>query len=544
MIKLIIKRPDEIEEKCLFSKNVVSIGRHRTNDIVLIDELVSRFHAEIEFYKNKYYIRDLDSRNGVLINDSPILEQDLANGDVIRIGDAVITFYEVREGEVYDQTKDIVFLEPDETEDAISSKREKSIQTSPELLEKESTSAPFKDSKDLTPLANACFNLSKILQKINDIQSLLEEVLNLIEEYIPIRRAAVLIFSENGKNLKPILTRSEKGKGTSDNKNIEISKTIVDSCLKQRIAIFTPNAMSDSRFSSSETVHNLQIKSVACIPLIGTDKNLGVLYLETGLAKTKFSEEESQFLISIANCVSISIENHLLHEEIFLKENTAFSGNLISSFADYIKRTLSLYKIKSEELKSATEEKDFSKLTPLIDNAISQNQKLSEFLSDVELYTKGHTLIPETVNLNDSIKKIVEDIRQKFAGWAISFSLNLDENIGEISLDKLAIQKSISNIITFQLESLTQVTHPFIEICTESADENNLRIIIQDNGLGISQESLLNIFNPFFSLEHMGNSGLTLAIARRFIKEIGGAIDCESEKGVGTTFVITLPLQK
>jgi two-component system sensor histidine kinase AtoS len=64
---------------------------------------------------------------------------------------------------------------------------------------------------------------------------------------------------------------------------------------------------------------------------------------------------------------------------------------------------------------------------------------------------------------------------------------------------------------------------------------------ITDSGVGMDQEALSKIFEPYFSTKATG-TGLGLTIAKRNVELIGGTIDVRSERGAGTTVTITLPL--
>jgi signal transduction histidine kinase len=72
----------------------------------------------------------------------------------------------------------------------------------------------------------------------------------------------------------------------------------------------------------------------------------------------------------------------------------------------------------------------------------------------------------------------------------------------------------------------------------ETAEE--IRIIVQDNGRGMSQQTLAKLFQPFYT-EREGGSGIGTVIVKRVIEGHGGTVNVESAQGRGTQFILTLP---
>jgi signal transduction histidine kinase len=86
-----------------------------------------------------------------------------------------------------------------------------------------------------------------------------------------------------------------------------------------------------------------------------------------------------------------------------------------------------------------------------------------------------------------------------------------------------------------------------LEICTKNVGDKFV-LSIKDNGIGISKDNLKRIFDKFYRV-HTGNVhdvkgfGLGLAYVKQMVKAHRGSIRAESEMGVGTTFIIVLPLK-
>lgn len=93
MAHLVLKTTTGILERYNLSKQIVAMGRHSSNDVFVNDDSVSRFHAEIENRGDIFSLRDLDSRNGIMVNDIQVLEKKLEHLDQIKLGNSELTFY-------------------------------------------------------------------------------------------------------------------------------------------------------------------------------------------------------------------------------------------------------------------------------------------------------------------------------------------------------------------------------------------------------------------------------------------------------------------
>ena len=108
-----------------------------------------------------------------------------------------------------------------------------------------------------------------------------------------------------------------------------------------------------------------------------------------------------------------------------------------------------------------------------------------------------------------------------------------------ISANPYELNQAFVNIITNAVQAMKGKGK--LEIST-LAENHEIKVIIQDDGPGISRHRLSKIFDPFFTTKEQGEgAGLGLTIARRIIQKYGGTIQIESQEGRGATCQITFP---
>lgn len=126
--------------------------------------------------------------------------------------------------------------------------------------------------------------------------------------------------------------------------------------------------------------------------------------------------------------------------------------------------------------------------------------------------------------------------------------ITLDNDLGDrpilLYCDPEQITQALLALEINAVEAMPEGGTLRIEI-SPSEDANSVVLRIKDNGVGIAKENLKHIFEPFFSTKESGKAtGLGLAVVFGIVERHRGTIDVESEYGCGTTFTITLPLQK
>ena len=183
-------------------------------------------------------------------------------------------------------------------------------------------------------------------------------------------------------------------------------------------------------------------------------------------------------------------------------------------------------------------DKESEKLTPLLETALQETQRLDTLLHQFLHSMRPARLQREPLNLNSLIERVLETLDPEIAPRGICVHLELSDTLPDLSADRAQLFQALYNLIRNAYQSIPG-DQGGIYIQT-AYNDNDLRIVISDTGTGISHEVMGSMYEPFRTTKRKGN-GLGLLIVRRIIKDHGGTLAFASKEGTGTTVTLTLP---
>lgn len=150
----------------------------------------------------------------------------------------------------------------------------------------------------------------------------------------------------------------------------------------------------------------------------------------------------------------------------------------------------------------------------------------------------------EEININSLILSTIDFLKYEIENNNINMEIKFDRDNLIMRIDERYIKQSLINIIQNAIDSILEKSEKKykkeIQIKLKTVD-NFALIIIKDNGIGIKEELLPKIFEPYFTTKRHG-TGLGLTNVARIIEAHNGNINIESEYGKGTKVIIKLPL--
>jgi len=155
--------------------------------------------------------------------------------------------------------------------------------------------------------------------------------------------------------------------------------------------------------------------------------------------------------------------------------------------------------------------------------------------------TKDLARIPEPtiseIQIDELFNRIKGFFKNDFKRQKIDCKVILCKSGLIINADLEMIEQVLINLVKNAIEAVRETPQPKIKITADQNDNLPVVISVCDNGSGILEENLENIFIPFFSTKKEG-SGIGLSLSRQIMKLHRGRIDVETEPGAGTTFIL------
>jgi adenylate cyclase len=315
--KLRVLQGDEVGKE-FHIRGKSTLGRSQLNTINITERKASRSHAMIYYFTDNYVIEDLKSGNGTFVNGNAISISPIVDNDKIQIGDTIFLF---RNPYKYVPNADMSPLYYQSKHKVVS--RESSIceRTQGELKFDASTSFLSNDEQiqNLIDLGKANSKLrilneiSQAISSILDLPTLLSKIIDVVFQYMPAERGAILLYDEQTNTLKNEVI---KMRNKSQEENIHISRTILSRVVEERISIWTTDALLDDRLSISSSIIAGNIRSAMSVPICYKDKLLGVLYIDSTETLTEFNLDSLELFSAIAMQAAICLENAQLLQRI------------------------------------------------------------------------------------------------------------------------------------------------------------------------------------------------------------------------------------
>ncbi len=241
--------------------------------------------------------------------------------------------------------------------------------------------------------------------------------------------------------------------------------------------------------------------------------------------KTRELKQAHQHMLHVEKMATIGKMAAVVAHEI----NNPLSG--ILTYARLVKRWIE----KSVEVSPKQEEMRGS-----LDLIASESKRCGELVQNLLSFSRVSPMNLAWCDLNQVIDRCTRLVQHKLDMGGIQLNLDLAAELPPVHCDPAQIEQVVLAMVINAIDAMPQEGNLWIS--AHSLAAGVIELIIRDDGVGITDEHLAHIFEPFYTTKEAGGSGLGLAISENIIERHGGTISVDSVVGQGTTFRIVLPV--
>ena len=552
MPRLIVTRGVDEGKQFELTGQTVSVGRHSTNAVALHDTQVSRRHLELRAEPDGgFWLVDLGSGNGTLLNGHAIQEAPLRSGDTITIGQSVLMYTAGRsEGTTGNERTERVKLLGGSDADALAAV----VKTVPPDIGSQILSRPSTVSNDwlrsrLASLA-ALYETAEAVSHILDVDELLTKVMQLVLKSVDADHGVFMLREEDGR-LTPRVVRYRDGVNQSE--ELAISRTIVEHVLKDGQGVLISDVHADARFRTAESLHKHNIREAICVPMKGRRDIVGVLFLDTqstlkqfvsrGQETGKFTEDHLTLASAIAHQAAIAVEESRYHQALVHAERLAAVGQTIAAMSHHIKNIMQGVRFGADMVRTALKDDDKDLLGKGW-KLVERNQaRIDQLILDMLSYSKDREPAVEPTDLNKLCEDVLDLVRGRAQDRGVTLDWRKGSGVEAVQCDPEGIHRAVLNIVGNAIDAVEDRPNPRVAVqALLEADGNWVKIVVVDNGPGIPANEVEDIFRPFVSSKGSRGTGLGLPVSRKILREHGGDIHVQSIPEKGTKFTLRIPL--
>lgn len=218
-------------------------------------------------------------------------------------------------------------------------------------------------------------------------------------------------------------------------------------------------------------------------------------------------------------------------------ERLATAGKMSASFAHEIRNPLSSMRMLSQMLMQKSEMSDEQQQS--LQYILEEIERIDNIVKRLMDFARPTTLNLEQQSLAPVLKSVLALMEPNLAHHQIHLVPEFETDLPNFQFDSDKIKQAFMNIV---LNAMEAMPHGGTLTIATLKQENNVCIKVTDTGLGISEDDIEHLFEPFFTRKDKG-TGLGLANVKRILEEHDGTVEIESTPDEGTTVSLRLPLK-
>ena len=479
----------------------VLIGRGSAQ-VPLVDQTISRRHAELRRANGEWVISDLNSANGTYVNGERLEKTArLKRGDQIRLGSTLLVYSGDEKTEQLSGPNiphDMVTL------DAGSQSVDAAVMASvPSNEDSIVLAAP--ETAQAVQAWNVLRELTDVIGGLLPIDQLLIRVLDIIFEQVAVDRGVILLRGDSNELLPEVVRfRDKQMPVKGERQPIIASRTIMNRVIESHEGVLCSNVVSDERFAGEESAQDIGMRSVICAPLVARDKILGVIHLDCPVTLHTYDESELKLITAIGYQAGLAIENARLVQSHLRQERLAAAGEAIAYLSHYVKNILQGMRSGADVLQQGLDRRNLNRATQGWHIVERNLDKTYNLVLNMLAFSKPREPHFELFQVNKIADEVVALVQKQADAAKIVLLAVLEDSLPPIPVDREGVHQVILNLIANSIDAVPRGWGVINVRTVFNSDRNEVVISVTDNGPGVPADQRTKIFEPFHSTKGQG----------------------------------------
>ncbi len=412
---------------------------------------------------------------------------------------------------------------------------------------------------------NDLMQISHELMRIVEISDLEHEIVSSAIDFTNAGRGFLIKKDSDGNNIYKV--QIDKQKQILSNV-AGVSKSVLSLSQSTLEMVSTYNALEDNRFKAAISVQDYQLHTIFCVPISVDADTFGFLYLDNMDDNSRAMYLKQEIITLFIEQISIAIKNAMLYENLLQKStelNTfeMLKDEFMAIVSHELNTPLTTLQSYVSRLKRNlyVDEDERKEILNKIENSVKKLIVTTGDINTMNTYNLKKSLSMAPVDISEILELVQQEVEILSRKRKMFIRLEIEKDLPQVMVNWEALHLMIYNLVL----NAIRFTNDFgtVVIGARKAafqqeklnGKDSLVIYVQDNGIGIPEYQLKNVFRKFYELNEIyahksgtveyrsSGLGLGLSTSKRIAELHKGNIWIKSKENEGTTVFVTLPLK-
>ncbi|GHB77795.1 hybrid sensor histidine kinase/response regulator [Persicitalea jodogahamensis] len=222
--------------------------------------------------------------------------------------------------------------------------------------------------------------------------------------------------------------------------------------------------------------------------------------------------------------------------ERLFSEKLAVTSRLVRMLAHEVRNPLTNVNLSAEQLESELEDEDLKFYTDIIKRNCG---RINDLITQLLQSSRPGEFALTSGSLHEALDSTLASAHDRLKLKKIQIEKHYEADDFQIEMNADMLGIAVLNLITNAIEAMEEGSG-ILKITTRNVDDE-VQVLVADNGSGISEENMTKVFEPYFTDKKSG-MGIGLASTLNIVQTHGGRIDVQSQEGIGTVFTLSFPI--